>query len=108
MKFNIIFSTKEDRFERELEGDLDMVKTFVKLQVGNKFTWGAVQQIDELEQGCVERWFMRKNVTTSELELHAFSFYQVDPIININAMQSAFEYHPGMNEISKLLGGGKF
>jgi len=107
MKFNIIFSTKKDQFNRDVEGDLDAAKSYIKLAAGDDYAWGAIQRIDDdLVPGDVERWIVQKNRTTKQLLVSPFSFFEVDPEININAMRAAFEQYPQMQEMNKLLGGG--
>lgn len=108
MKFNVIFSTDNDRFERAVEGDLDTVKTYIKLTAGDNFKWGAVIRLNELSPGDVSRWLIQKNRTTGDISLNAFSFFSVDPEININAMISSFNHKDDSNikELHKVLGGG--
>lgn len=106
MKFNIIFSAKEDRFTRQIDGDLDTVKTYVKLTAGDKFTWGAIIRTDNLIPGDVEHWIIKKDYRNGGLLVSPFSFYKVHPEININAMRAALEQYPEMQEMNKLLGGG--
>jgi len=107
MKFKLIFSTKEKRFDREIEGDLDAAKTYIKLAAGDDYAWGAIQRIDDgLVPGDVERWLVQKNRTTKQLLVSPFSFFELGPEININAMRAAFEQYPQMQEMNKLLGGG--
>jgi len=113
MKFNIIFanfynnSGEGERIEREVEGDLDTVKTYVKLTAGDNFSWGAVSRLDELSPGDVDKWMIQKNRTTRELSLTPFSFYRVDTEININAMRAVFNDRIQLKVLHKKLGGGK-
>lgn len=119
MKFEIkisYFPTKKSRAAGkgdphtifEMEGELDAVKTYLKLAIGDNFNWGVVTILDEVVTGEVDRWMIRKNRTTKELTLHAFSFFDVDPEININALHAIWD--PGRNSepMNKALGGGKF
>lgn len=92
-----------------IEGDLDAVKTYLKLVVSDNFNWGAVERKGELEPGDVHRWLVEKNHTTGDMTLTVFSFYKVDPEININAAFAAVNPESNKTEaLSKVLGGGKF
>lgn len=112
-KMTIVHGKGEDATKQivEIDGDLDAVKTYLKLVISIKeFNWGAVERADEsnLVAGDVNRWLIRKNWTIDTLELSVFSFHDVDPLINVNAYIGSFEPKPGMKAVNKLLGGGKF
>jgi len=92
----------------DIEGDLDAVKTYLKLVVSDNFNWGAVERKGELETGDIERWFVKRNTTTGELHLRVFSFFNVDPEINVNAMHHAMDSELNHPALDKALGGGKF
>ena len=77
--------------------------------VVENFNWGAVERKGELEDGDVNRWLVQRNRTTGELMMTVFSFFGVDPEINLNALRAA--WNPERHEteaLSKRLGGGKF
>lgn len=92
----------------EISGELGAVKTYLKLVAGADFKWGAVQRIDNLVTGDVERWMIQQNMTTGELYMSVFSFFDVDPMINVNAYMETWEPTQGMKTLNNLLGGGKF
>jgi len=80
-------STSEDYSSTfEMEGDLETVKTYLKLSIRKNFKWGAIQRLDKLVPGDVDRWMIHQNQTTDELSLVIFSFFNVDPIMNINGV----------------------
>jgi hypothetical protein len=117
MKFEIIMSyyaTEETKAAKvadprktfEMEGDLDAVKTYLKLAASKDFNWGAITRTDELEPGDVNRWMIKKNRTTGDLWMEVFSFFAVDPLININAMRAIFDPDRNMTPLNKALGGG--
>ena len=97
----------------EMEGELAAVKTYLKLSIGNDFHWASVVRIDdELGAGDVNRWVVQSNRTTGDLRLLAFSFFEVDPVINTNGynfkMAIQLEECSGAEALNKVLGGGKF
>lgn len=119
MKFEVkitYFSTEESRAAEmgdpydiiEMEGDLDSVKTYLKLAAGDNFNWGAVSVMDKVTTGEVDRWMVQKDRTTGQLALHAFSFYDVEHEININALHAIFDPDINSQPMNKLLGGGNF
>ena len=115
MKFELKIATMPkvkggpDRFQIvEFEGELEAVKTYCKLKAGPDFNWAAVTRLGELKTGDVDRWFIRRNFTSGDLEMSVFSFYNVAAHININAMKMSFEGdRTSSGAINKLLGGGK-
>jgi hypothetical protein len=93
----------------DIDGDLDAVKTYLKLVVSDNFNWGAVERKDELQAGDVNRWLIRKDRGTDELTMTVFSFFGVDPEINVNALLAAGDPERiNTDTLSQYLGGGKF
>ena len=93
----------------EIEGDLSAVKTYLKLVVKDNFNWAAVLPLGKLKMGDVDRWMVRQNRTTGELNMSVFSFFNVEPMININTMRQAYDpEQTSSGAVNKLLGGGKF
>jgi len=91
MKFELKIALKDKQpHTYEMGGDLDAVKTFLKLKVDlKKFNWASIKRVDEdLARGDVEYWSVRQDMH-GELHVHAFAFYDVDAQININAMRRA-------------------
>ena len=118
MKFEVkisYFPTKESKAAGkgaphdiiEMEGELDSVKTYLKLAAGDNFNWGAITIMDKVAIGEVNRWMVQKNRRTGQLALHAFSFFDVDHEININALHAIFDKSGG-TAMNNVLGGGKF
>ena len=94
-----------------IEGDLDTVKTYLKLGVDEKtFNWGSIERKDELVPGDVNRWLVQRNYRDgSGLYMSVFSFFDVDPEININAaVQAHNPDRTSSGALNKLMGGGKF
>ena len=109
MKLRVITCNHgEMQVRQEMDGDLDKVKTYLKLLETDKFKFGAIERLDEMEPGDVSRWMIRRNHTTGELYMSVFSFHDVDPMINVNTYMSIYEDSAGRKKIDSLLGGGKF
>jgi len=108
MNFKIIFSTKTNgRTEFNMEGTTAEVKTFIKLKATNDFDFAAVENLDPMVEGDVERWLIQRN-RFGELDMKVFSFYETDPNVNINAAWCAKDMRAETGAVDKLLGGGKF
>lgn len=117
MKFEIIMANEADKrgkvgaFDRtifEMEGDLDSVKTYIKLAAGKNFKWGSVTILDKVATGEVNRWMVQKNRATGQMALHTLSFHDVDHEININALYAIYDDDVDSQPMNKELGGGKF
>ncbi len=88
----------------EMEGDLAAIKTYIKLVNSDNFNWGAIQRLDNLQPGDVDRWLIQKNRATGELLMSAFSFFAVDTEINVNAMRAAVGIDHKNTALNKALG----
>ena len=114
MKFKLIIVTnKTDRKEIEMEGDLNIVKTYLKLLATNTFTWGAIERIDELKPGDVSHWIIQHNYRDNCLEIDPFTVYGtgIESTVNVNLFTSAFNRNkPGkdLGVVRDLLGGGSY
>ena len=123
MKFKIttVLRDNPERNIIEMDGELDAVKTYLKLRIkAENFKWGVVERTDDMLPGDVSRWAIKRTSTYNRdsdsydfgLTLNVFSLNEVDPIINVNAMMAAFTDRQSTYEtfkpINKLLGGGKF
>lgn len=104
MKFELKIALKDELPKiYNLEGELDMVKTFLKLKVDlRKFKWASIKRVDEdIAVGDVEYWTVEKN-RHGELAAHAFAFYEVNAQININAMRRALNKKQAQTEFTEL------
>lgn len=87
----------------EFEGDLDGLKTYLKLKIDlANFSWCSVKRTDKLSRGDVEYWIVEKKY--GELVMNVFAFYDIDPEINLNAMRRLRHNHSKFEQ----LGEGEF
>ena len=100
----------------EMEGTLDSAKTYIKLINDKEFRFAAIEKLDNLAPGDVNRWIVNKNRTTGEVFLKPFSFFDQfnDPadnaLLNLNAMSNAInpESRVKISLLDAMLGGGEF